>query len=111
MLHCKCRYSGRKIDDCTAVSQIAADARLAFSGWCDPDRDGTRNTGFTSCFHGQKRIQALLDKHHAGQLSAEEAQELDWFEEIDDYLSLLNRIVRNQLLGQNQPGGSPRCES
>lgn len=50
----------------------------------------------------QKRIQALLDKHHAGQLSAEEAQELDWFEEIDDYLSLLNRVVRNQLLGQNQ---------
>ncbi len=50
----------------------------------------------------QERIQELLDKHRAGQLNPEESQELDWFEDIDDYLSLLNRIVRNQLLGQTQ---------
>ena len=43
----------------------------------------------------QDRIGALLDKQKAGQLSADEDQELDRYEEMDDYLSHLNRVIRN----------------
>jgi hypothetical protein len=43
----------------------------------------------------QARIEALLLKQRASGLSAEEEQELDGYEEIDDYLSFLNRVVRN----------------
>ncbi len=45
----------------------------------------------------QTRIETLLLKQRTSQLSAEEMQELDCYEEIDDYLSFLNRIVRNLL--------------
>ena len=48
----------------------------------------------------QKRITALLRKQQASELSAEEAEELDQYEEIDDYLSFLNRVVRNSLQSQ-----------
>ena len=43
----------------------------------------------------QKRIQTLLDKKQEGSLTTNENRELDSYEEIDDYLSLVNRIVRN----------------
>jgi hypothetical protein len=43
----------------------------------------------------QARIEALLSKRRTSQLSIEEEQELDSYEEIDDYLSFLNRVVRN----------------
>ena len=43
----------------------------------------------------QARIETLLEKQHTQQLSQREEQELDAYEEIDDYLSLLNRLVRN----------------
>ncbi len=43
----------------------------------------------------QARIEALLSKRLTSQLSAEETQELDSYEEIDDYLSFLNRVIRN----------------
>lgn len=43
----------------------------------------------------QARIEALLSKQRASGLSVKENQELDGYEEIDDYLSFLNRIVRN----------------
>jgi hypothetical protein len=50
----------------------------------------------------QRRITALLRKQQGTALSPEETDELDRYEEIDDYLSFLNRIVRN-LLQSHQP--------
>jgi hypothetical protein len=43
-----------------------------------------------------KRIEALLDQERQGKLSEAEQDELDRYEEFDDYLSFLNRLVRNQ---------------
>lgn len=43
----------------------------------------------------QERIEALLLKQQTSGLSPEEEQELEHYEEIDDYLSFLNRVVRN----------------
>jgi hypothetical protein len=48
----------------------------------------------------QKRIAVPLRKQQTSELSAEEAEELDQYEEIDDYLSFLNRVVRNILQSQ-----------
>lgn len=48
----------------------------------------------------QKRIQMLLNSQRADQLTSEEVEELDRYEEIDDYLSHLNRVVRNLLQSQ-----------
>ncbi|MFM7409010.1 MAG: hypothetical protein ACKO3K_20710 [Cuspidothrix sp.] len=48
----------------------------------------------------QNRIETLISKQQDSQLTLEEEQELDSYEEIDDYLSFLNRIVRN--IAQNQ---------
>jgi hypothetical protein len=47
----------------------------------------------------QRRITALLRKQTHGTLSPAEATELDQYEDLDDYLSLLNRLVRNSLQG------------
>ena len=44
----------------------------------------------------QERIEALLQREREGSLSAEEAEEMDRYEEVDDYLSLVNRVVRSQ---------------
>ena len=46
----------------------------------------------------QSRIEALLSKQGTAKLTAEEEKELDSYEEIDDYLSFLNRVVRNLVL-------------
>jgi uncharacterized protein YnzC (UPF0291/DUF896 family) len=43
----------------------------------------------------QNRIDELLAKQQHGSLSHEEEQEFDCYEEIDDYLSLVNRTMRN----------------
>jgi hypothetical protein len=43
----------------------------------------------------QTRIETLLTKQQAAGLNAEEALELDRYEEMDDYLSFLNRVVHN----------------
>ena len=43
----------------------------------------------------QARIETLLSKQGAIGLSQEEEQELDGYEDVDDYLSFLNRVVRN----------------
>ncbi len=43
----------------------------------------------------QARIETLVTKLHTSGLSTEEGKELDSYEEIDDYLSFLNRVVRN----------------
>lgn len=47
------------------------------------------------------RIVALLDKQKTVALTAAENKELDLYEEIDDYLSFVNRMVRNSMLTQN----------
>jgi hypothetical protein len=44
------------------------------------------------------RIQSLLEIQKECPLSLEEEQELDRYEEIDDYLSFVNRTVRNAIL-------------
>jgi uncharacterized protein YnzC (UPF0291/DUF896 family) len=46
----------------------------------------------------QNRINELLAKQQDNALSTEEEQELDCYEEIDDYLSLVNRTMRNMTL-------------
>jgi hypothetical protein len=43
----------------------------------------------------QRRIEALLSKQQDSSLDMEEERELDCYEEIDDYLSFVNRTVRN----------------
>jgi hypothetical protein len=47
----------------------------------------------------QRRIASLLRKQQQGTLSPAETTELDQYEELDDYLSFLNRLVRNSLQG------------
>lgn len=46
----------------------------------------------------QAQIEALLAKQQESFLSAQEERELDCYEEIDDYLSFVNRMVRNVYL-------------
>jgi uncharacterized protein YnzC (UPF0291/DUF896 family) len=43
----------------------------------------------------QTRIETLLNQEKTAQLTQSEHQELDLYEEIDDYLSLVNRTIRN----------------
>ena len=43
----------------------------------------------------QEHIESLLDKQKASKLTDSEETELDRYEEIDDYLSFLNRLTRN----------------
>jgi hypothetical protein len=49
----------------------------------------------------QNRIEALLAKQQISLLNPQEEQELDGYEEIDDYLSFLNRLARNILQNPN----------
>jgi len=48
----------------------------------------------------QSRIETLLRKEQETGLSAEESEELDRYEEIDDYLSFVNRVTRNLMKTQ-----------
>ena len=48
----------------------------------------------------QARVETLLRKQRESGLSMQEAEEFDRYEEIDDYLSLLNRLVRNLFQAQ-----------
>ncbi len=48
----------------------------------------------------QERIAHLLHEQQERSLSVPEQDELDSYEEIDDYLSLLNRITRNLFVGK-----------
>lgn len=43
----------------------------------------------------QARIAELLEKQRASVLSEEEERELTDYEEVDDYLSHVNRLIRN----------------
>lgn len=47
---------------------------------------------------GQKRIQFLLQKERESALTEREQKELARYEELDDYLSFINRMVRNLVL-------------
>jgi hypothetical protein len=47
------------------------------------------------------RIEQLLAKQQDIALSGEEEQELDSYEEIDDYLSFVNRTMRNISLNES----------
>jgi hypothetical protein len=51
----------------------------------------------------KNRIAELLDKQQTLPLNPDEEQELNLYEEIDDYLSFVNRTVRNLFLNQIQP--------
>jgi hypothetical protein len=46
----------------------------------------------------QERIAELLGKQQSAVMTREEDEELDLYEAIDDYLSLVNRTVRSTLL-------------
>ncbi|MBI1763262.1 MAG: hypothetical protein HYR56_17700 [Acidobacteria bacterium] len=46
------------------------------------------------------RVEELLAKNRAGNLTEAETLELDQYEELDDYLSLHNRLTRNLFLAQ-----------
>ena len=50
----------------------------------------------------QTRIETLLAKQKECNLTPEEIRELDEYEELDDYLSLVNRIIRNMSLTSNK---------
>jgi hypothetical protein len=50
----------------------------------------------------QEHIETLVEKERHSQLTPNEARELEQYEEIDDYLSFLNRLTRN--LSQTQNG-------
>jgi hypothetical protein len=43
----------------------------------------------------QRRIEELLEKQQFDRLSEQEKQEIDFYAELDDYLSLVNRTMRN----------------
>jgi hypothetical protein len=51
--------------------------------------------------NAQERIENLLDRNKQNSLTDSEKTELDRYEEIDDYLSFLNRLTRN--LAENNP--------
>jgi hypothetical protein len=52
----------------------------------------------------QGRVEALLDGHRASSLTPAEEQELSQYEAIDDYLSYLNRLIRNLAEAQKEEG-------
>lgn len=51
----------------------------------------------------KNRIEELLEKQQTLPLNPDEEEELNLYEEIDDYLSFVNRTVRNLFLAQIQP--------
>lgn len=48
----------------------------------------------------QKRIETLLDRQQETDLTTDEAHELDCYAEVDNYLSFVNRTLRNATLNQ-----------
>lgn len=50
----------------------------------------------------QHRIETLLAKQQDETLNPAEEEELDCYEDIDDYLSFVNRMVRNASLAQSE---------
>lgn len=56
---------------------------------------------FRASGHVQSRIEMLLNKQQTQGLTENEEQELDAYEEIDDYLSFVNRTIRNFALASD----------
>ncbi|MBI5715458.1 MAG: hypothetical protein HZC38_18825 [Chloroflexi bacterium] len=54
---------------------------------------------FRALPHVQERIEKLLEKQQTFPLSASEKRELTQYEELDDFLSLVNRLTRNLMQG------------
>jgi len=52
----------------------------------------------------QARIEKLLLKQQRARLSMGEKEELDQYEEIDDYLSFVNRLIRNVIQAERGKG-------
>ena len=52
----------------------------------------------------QDRIEELLRKQRDARLRVEEQTELDRYEEMDDYLSFVNRVVRNLMQSEKFRG-------
>ena len=50
----------------------------------------------------QKQIDLLLGKQQQEGLTTAEREELDGYEELDDYLSFANRIMRNLILADQR---------
>ncbi len=55
----------------------------------------------------QQRIESLLDKCQEIPLTATEEQELDDYEAINDYLSFVNRMIRNNFILENTTKPQP----
>ncbi len=51
----------------------------------------------------KNRIEELLEKQQTLPMNPDEEQEMNLYEEIDDYLSFVNRTIRNLFFGQIQP--------
>ncbi|GJD22580.1 hypothetical protein RIVM261_075360 [Rivularia sp. IAM M-261] len=49
-----------------------------------------------------ERIETLMARSRESSLTEDEENELDGYGELDDYLSLVNRIIRNMSLNPNQ---------
>jgi len=58
----------------------------------------------------QQRIENLLDKRQETSLTATEEQELDDYEAIDDYLSFVNRMIRNNFILENTAKPQPEIQ-
>lgn len=58
----------------------------------------------------QERIEKLLDKREETPLTETEEQELDDFAAIDDYLSFVNRMIRNNFLLENIAKTQPEIQ-
>lgn len=57
---------------------------------------------FRASSHLQERIKTLIYKQQNSNLTTEEEKELDRYEELDDYLSFVNRIIRNNFLNKKR---------
>jgi hypothetical protein len=53
---------------------------------------------FRAAHHLQQRIENLINKQQETPLTEIEIQELDSYTEIDDYLSFVNRMIRNNFI-------------
>ncbi len=60
---------------------------------------------FRASRSAQERIEDLLDKQKKVALTPDEETELDRYEEIDAYLSYVNRLNRNLAWGANHKRG------
>lgn len=58
---------------------------------------------FRSSSAVKDRIEHLVEKEKTIGLTRDEKRELDGFEEIDDYLSQVNRLIRNSAMSGEIP--------